>query len=216
MGDIFREIDEELRHDRYEKLWRIYGKYVIGLALAVVLSVGGYKGWVHYQTTQREAFSVRYEAAAGLLRDGRNQEAAALFAELGNDGNSGYSALSRFQQAALRADGGDAAGAVELYEAIAADSGVSDMLRDGAAVFGVMHSIDAADADAAALRRTLEPLMDANGAWRQMARELVGVLALRSGDNQDARKQFQMIADDLAAPQAMRARAIEILAVIGN
>lgn len=216
MGDIFKEIDEEIRQERYEKLWQSYGKYVIGLAVAVVLSVGGYKGWVHYEVTQREDFSARYEAAAGFLRDGRDKEAAALFAELGGDGNSGYSALSRFQQAALRAKGGDAAGAVEIYQAIAADGSVSDMLRDGAALYGVMHSIDTADADAAALLQKLEPLMNAEGAWRQMARELAGVLALRSGNNDDARKQFQMIADDLAAPQAMRARATEILAVIGN
>ena len=44
VGDLFREIDEELRQERFEKLWQNYGKYVIGAAVAVVLSVGGWKG----------------------------------------------------------------------------------------------------------------------------------------------------------------------------
>ena len=29
VGDIFREIDEELRQERFEKLWQHYGKHII-------------------------------------------------------------------------------------------------------------------------------------------------------------------------------------------
>ena len=39
MGDIFREVDEELKQDRYEKLWRQYGKFVIAGAVVVVAAV---------------------------------------------------------------------------------------------------------------------------------------------------------------------------------
>ena len=41
VGDLFREIEEELRQERFEKLWRSYGRYVIGAAVAVVVAVGG-------------------------------------------------------------------------------------------------------------------------------------------------------------------------------
>ena len=39
MGDIFREIDEELRHDHYAKLWQTWGKYVIAAAVALALII---------------------------------------------------------------------------------------------------------------------------------------------------------------------------------
>ena len=42
MGDIFREIDEELRQERFEKLWQRYGKVVIAAAVGIIVSVGGF------------------------------------------------------------------------------------------------------------------------------------------------------------------------------
>ena len=52
MGDIFREVDEELKQDRYEKLWRQYGKYVIAGAVLIVAAVAGWKAWESHQTSQ--------------------------------------------------------------------------------------------------------------------------------------------------------------------
>ena len=43
MGDIIREDDEELKQERYEKLWRTYGRYLISLAVVLVLAVAGWK-----------------------------------------------------------------------------------------------------------------------------------------------------------------------------
>ena len=39
MSDIFREVDEDLRHEQYKKLWDRFGIYVIGLAVLIVLGV---------------------------------------------------------------------------------------------------------------------------------------------------------------------------------
>ena len=40
MSDIFREIEDELRRDNLRKLWSRYGRYVIAVALLVVLLAG--------------------------------------------------------------------------------------------------------------------------------------------------------------------------------
>ena len=45
MSDILREVDEELRRERYQKLWERYGIYVVGAALVLVLAVAGWRGW---------------------------------------------------------------------------------------------------------------------------------------------------------------------------
>lgn len=214
MGDLFREIDEELRQDRYERLWQSYGKYAIGIGMAMVLSVIGWKGWDHYTVSQRQAQSAQFSNAAKLLREGKKAEAAAQFANLAERSSGGYKALSRFHQAALRADSGDMAGAVSLYEALARDSGLDPTLREAAEIFVVMLQLDDAKSDAAAMQARLLPLLKADGPWRHAARELSGLLSLRSGDGDAARGHFRKIADDLDAPQGMRARAVQVLAVI--
>ncbi len=216
MGDIFREIDEELRQERFEKLWQAYGKYAIGAGMALVLGVVGWVSWDKYQVSQRETESRQYEAATRLLAEGKKEDAAALFANLADRSGSGYRVLSRLQQAALRAEAGDAAGAVKLYDAIAADSGVEGVFRDAAVIAAVTLEVNRGDSDAAALQGRLEPLMVDDRAWRHAARELAGLLALRAGDKAKAREYFKKVSDDLAAPQGMRARAAQLLAVLAN
>ena len=46
---LLKEIDEELRHERFAKLWQRFGNWVIGVALAVVVVVAGHQGWKSYQ-----------------------------------------------------------------------------------------------------------------------------------------------------------------------
>ena len=214
MGDLFREVDEELRQDHYEQLWQSYGKFVIGIGMALVLSVLGWKGWTHYSVTQHQAQSLQFSQAGKLLDEGKKSEAAALFAKLAESSSGGYKALSRFHQAALRANSDDIIGAVSLYEELSQDTGLDATLREAAEVFVVMLKIDDPKSTSAALQTRLDPLMKEDGAWRHAARELSGLLGIRSGDGNAARGQFREIADDLEAPQGMRARAVQVLAVI--
>lgn len=72
---LFREVDEELRHEQMASLWKKYGGVVIAAALAVVLSVAGYQGWKYWQNSVREDEAARYQAALTLLEQGDTQEA---------------------------------------------------------------------------------------------------------------------------------------------
>lgn len=216
MGDIFREIDEELRHDRYAKLWQSWGRYIIAAAVAVVIGVAGSRGWDYYRTIQSQDESARFAAAEDLLRDGKPSDAASLFAEMAEQSSAGYAVLAKFRQAGVRAAVGDGAGAVALYDAIASDGSVAESMREAAVVFSVMHAIDRSDVDRSAMAARLQPLTRDRGPWRNSARELLGVLALQTGDEAKARTHFTRIADDVDAPNAIKARATEILSVIGQ
>ena len=216
MGDIFREIDEELRQERYAKLWRTWGKYVIAAAVALVIGVAGFRGWDYYRTIQRQDESARFASAEGLLQAGKSEDAAALFAAMAEQSSAGYAVLARFRQAGVRAAAGDGAGAVALYDTIASDGSVAESMREAAIVFSVMHAIDRSGVDRTAMAARLQPLTRDQGPWRNSARELLGVLALQTGDEAKARTHFTRIADDVNAPNAIKQRATEILSVIGQ
>jgi len=216
LGDIFREIDEELRQERLEKLWKAYGKYAIAGAVVLVLAVAAFRGWQEYRVKQRVAESGQYMAAIALMTDGKDKEAGDLFAAMADKAGDAYGALARFQQAALKTKAGDAAGAIALYDGLARDDSLSKPLRDAALLLAVMHAMDRPDADAKALSARLDPLLADHGPWRSSASELAGLLALKSGDAAKARERFKAIADDTEAPPNVRARATEILAVIGS
>ena len=87
MSDIFREIDEELRRDNLLKLWSRYGRYVVALAVLVLIVAGGTVAWRDHQLSERRAQSTRYAAALSLAREGKDAEAAKVFAAIAQEGH---------------------------------------------------------------------------------------------------------------------------------
>lgn len=215
LGDIFREVDEELKQERLEKLWKQYGKYVIAAAVLVVVAVAGWKFWQSYQTSQRHAEAGRFRAAAALLEQGKTDEAARAFSALGAETSSGYGILARFRLAAMRAGTEDAAGAIDIYDAIAADSAVPASMRSLATVLGGLQALRVPSIDTAAIESRIEPLIRPGSAYRHVALEILAVTAHRAGDIEKAKSRYRAIVDDAAAPPGIRSRASQMLGILG-
>lgn len=212
--NIFREVDEDVRRDRALKLWRAYGKYVITMALAVVLGVAGSVGWKEYRQRQRVAESAQFADALALLDKGEPGLAAQRFIALANEAGDGYGALARLRAAQSLAAAGDVSGAVALLDRLAGDDGVEPAMRDLARLLAVLHLMDRAEAGE--LNRRLEPLLREDSVWRASARELSGLVALRQGEIVRAREIFSALGEDAGVPAQLRSRAAEFLAILGN
>jgi len=214
VSEIFREIDEELRRENFAKLWTRYGKYVIALAVLVVLAAGGYSEWRQYRQRQRAEEGARYVAALDLARDGKDKDAADAFSLIARQAGGGYPVLARLEEAALKARSGDEKGAVALYEAVAADGSVDGVYRDVATLLAAQFELKSGDPKAIIAK--LAPLTAATNPWHPSALELTGLAQLKSGDKAAARLTFQHVADDLSAPQGLRARATEMIAALAE
>jgi hypothetical protein len=211
--NLLREIDEDLRQERYAKLWKTYGRYVIAATVIFVASVAGFQGWQTYDINLRSEEGRQFAAAQRLAADAKADEALTAFGALSADATAGYALLSRFQEAALLAGKGDRVGAVAAYHAIAADTGIDALYRDLATVLAGLQEAEGTGDVQGALDR-LAPIIADDNPWRHSAREVSAVLALRKGDRAKAREFFDALATDPAAPRGIRSRAAEILAVI--
>jgi hypothetical protein len=60
----------------------------------------------------------------------------------------------------------------------------------------------------------LAPMTKAGNPWRPTALELTAAEHLKSGDKSGALTLYRSLADDLAAPQGLRARAAEMAAAL--
>lgn len=210
MSDIFREVEEDIRSAQLKGLWDRYGVLVIGVAVAIVVATGIGVYWQDMQRTKREAAAIQFLAGEKLLQDGKAAEAVAHFAKLAQETEiDGYVMLARMKEAAAKIDAKDVPGAIADYDALAADSDMDPLLRAVASLKAAMLLFDTASADELKLR--LNPLVKDDGPVRYSALEMLAFLALRDDTADVARKQFQELADALAAPQSVRARAAEIL-----
>ena len=211
---LIREIDEDLRKERYAKLWKSYGNYVIAGAVALVVGVAGFQGWYTYDLDRREAAGEQLVRAMALSRDDPSAALGAL-RSLAENAGGGYAPLARFQEAALLARGGDQQAAITIYRELATEAD-DPIYRDLAVVLGAQHQLASAGSsvDRVEVERTLQPITADDNPWRYSAREILGVLALQAGDNAKAVEIFSALAADLGAPQGMRLRAAELQAAV--
>jgi hypothetical protein len=213
VADIFREVDEELSRDRALAAWRKHGKYVIAFAVAMILGVAGFTGWQDYRERQRQAEGRAYVQAIDLVVKDDTKAATAAMASVAAKGG-GYRILALLEEASLKVKAGDRAGALAIYEQLAADGDAGRPFRDLASILSVTVALD--KGDPAVLKNRLEPLAAPGGPFRPSALELQGLLALRQGDFKAAKQSFRTLSDDAAAPTGLRQRATQILAWIGD
>ena len=216
MADIFQEVDEEVRRERLEKLWKQYGNYLIALCFLIVAAVGAWRGYEWWQDKKAAESGAAFEAAVTLAEAGKHQEAETAFAKLAADGSAGYRPLARLREAAELART-DKAAAIKAYDEIAADKSAGQVIDDLAALRSGFLLVDTAPY--AEIRTRLEPLSGADKTFRHTARELLALSAWKSGDVAAARQWTDMMMTDPQTPQGTLTRAqvlSELIAASGK
>lgn len=209
---IFREVDEEVRNEQLQKLWERYGIYVISACVGVVVAVGSIKGWQAYQRSVAETAGTQYADAIELVAKGDTAEADKIFSELASNGPTGYAALANFQVAAAMVKAGRAEDAIKAYDAIAADTGLDQMLRNLARIKAGFLAVDISSL--ADVETRLGDLNTRDNPWRNAAREIIALAAFKADDVKKADRLYTEIVGDVTAPQRMRQRAQIMLTLL--
>ena len=215
MADIFQEVEEDLRRDRYERLAKKYGVVVVAGLVAIVAATAGYVLWKNWHQARQQAATLQLaQAVDGAGPAGTTAAAIPELETVAKEASAGPAGLARLYEAGVKARTGDSAGAVALYDALAVDGSLPAVYRDLAALLSVQQQV--ASGDPRALSERLAGLILDTNPWRFSARELYGLLANRAGDQARAKILFQQLADDKDAPAGLRARAAELAAFFGK
>jgi hypothetical protein len=212
MSDIFREVDEDLRHEQYKKLWDRFGTYVIGLAILIVVATAGWRLWEYWQERAASVTGDRFMAALEIADTGKHEDAIKALEAVAADGSGGYPVLARFRVAAEKAAAGDNKGAVAAYDAIVSTASVPPLVRDMARLRAALILVETAPV--ADLEARIGQLAAVGNPWRHSAREILGLAAWRTGDLESARKYYEEIAADQEKPADLQSRAQFMLALI--
>ncbi len=210
MSDIFREVEEEVRRERFEKLWKQYGDYLIAGAALIIIAIAGFELWQRYEANQRLKASETLMAAEQLADSGNFAQATPAFATVAKSGPSGYAEMARLAQAAALLSAGQRIEAVQIYKSIAADDhGVIGSVALVRAGWALADSAPRGD-----IETLLAPLTDPTSAWRFAAREILAYADFHAGDVPKAQHDFQSLADDPNAPPQMRRRVAAMAAFL--
>ncbi|WP_153769428.1 tetratricopeptide repeat protein [Labrenzia sp. CE80] len=210
MSDIFREVDEDIRQEKYRRLWDRLGPWVIAAAVLIVVGTGGYRGWLYWQEGQSQQAGDAFFEAVRLSESGDVALAEQKFAEL-SDATGGYPALAKLRAATDMVREERTTEALAEFDALSRDSSVDGTLRDIASLRAAYVAVDTEDYAAVADR--VEGLTGEDGPFRAAAREILAVAAWKAGDVATARSWIAALNDDPATPTDV-ARRVGILSQV--
>ncbi len=216
MTDLFEEVEEQLRSDRYRTMARQFAPWVLAVLAAALVAYLAVWGWQRYQTQTADKASQEYTDALGALGQGQPEKATQLFTEISKSPAKAYRSLALMQLAALKLEGGkpaDVQAAVALFDQ-AAQAAPDDVLGDAArlkSAFAVLDTAPYKDVEA-----RLTPLMKDGHPYRVQAREALAFAKLMAGNTAGARDDFTVIEQTLDAPEPARQRAGAAKALIDS
>jgi hypothetical protein len=207
LSDLFEEVEEQLRSDRYQALARKGAPWVLAIAaVALVISLGVW-GWQQYRQQTTDKASIQYAAALTAQAQGDRAQAVKLFGDVAKSPAKSYRALALMQLGGAKMAAGqpdDIKAAVALFDEAAA-AAPDDVLGDAARLKSAFAILDTAPF--AEVEGRLAPLMKDGHPYRVQAREALAFAKLMKGDAAGARSDFVVITGTLDAPEGARQRA---------
>jgi hypothetical protein len=211
--DFIREIEEDIRRDRWKRLWDRYGLLATAAVVLLVVGVASWSVWRNLETQRAEAQTAELSRLIdrAATADAGTADAMAAFAR---GADPGRAALARFNEAATRAKAGDTAAAIAVWDGLARTGDLAPAWRDLATLLSVLNQIDGGDP--AALDARLAALDATANAYRFSVREMRAILALRQNRPERALEIWRALTEDAETPQGVRTRAAQLVDVHGG
>jgi hypothetical protein len=210
--DVFEEVEEQLRSDRYRTLALRYLPWVGGILLAALVIALGIWGYGVFRQGGEEKASQAYASGLDSLAHHDPDQAYQRFGQAAGSSSAVYSALALMQQAGIRLDQQRTADAVALFDQ-AAKAAPNPIIGDAARLKSALALLDTAPEPEIEAR--LKPLTSkTDSPYYALAREAVAMAKLRAGRTADALNDFNVLTLLPNAPDSVRQRANAAKALI--
>ena len=213
MTDLFEEVEEQLRSDRYRQFAQTALPWMLGIAAAALIAVLAYWGFDYYRGQQTAKASDQYAAAMDAFTAGDHQKARQIWTEVSKSQSAAYKSLALMHLGAFAVEEKKPAEAAKLFDD-AAKTAPDPIVGDAARLKSAFALLDTAPLKD--LEGRLKPLMEDGRPYRVQAREALAFAKLNAGDAAGARGEFVLISQSLDAPQGAQARAQAAISLIDS
>jgi hypothetical protein len=219
LADLFEEVEEQLRSDRYKALAIKALPWLLALLAVVVIAIVGYWGWEKYRTQTANKASEQYAAALEAAGQGNTAGATSLWTEVSKSPAKAYKSLALMQLAGLKLlddkqpEAARTQAAVKLFDEAAA-AAPDDVIGDAARLKSALALLDTAPYKE--LETRLTPLMKDGHPYRDQAREALAFAKIMAGNTAGARSDFLILSTSLDASDGARQRAKAAMELIDS
>ena len=212
MSDIFQEVEEDIKEEKYKSIWRRYRNYIISFIVLIVVGVSLNAFWKQQSSKEVTERSEKFFDAIALA-DEDNKKAIILlneFSSIEKESSEFNVVLSSFKEAALRREEKDFSGALEIYENLI-NINMESFYSDYARLLSAEVLISMNKTDEAV--NLLEILILNSSPLLLIAKEYLVYIEIKRGNLQKASIIFKELFESASASEGMKNRAKEILSM---
>jgi hypothetical protein len=210
--NLMQEVESDIRQEKFEKLWKEYGKTIVGAFVVIVGLSAAYNIWQHNQAKQTNIVSQQFSNAQTLMFSQNYTDALPAMENIANSSHKTYAVLAKFNVASIlrqTSELKDLAKAESIYQEIMNNHSVNAAMRDLATVLYVGLKLDnAKNNDGFNQYLTiLEPITTKESAYKFLALENKGLIQFKLKDYKAASDAFLAIVQSEKSPKDVKLRA---------
>ena len=205
--EFIREVDEELQEERYAKIWRKIGPYVISLAIGIVLFTSGVVFWNNYTEDKKQKLGDDFTAAVELIKEEDFDTALIALERITDKASDGYVTIAKMKKASILIQKKQTMEGLEIYEDLE-KTAFDQSFKDMSTILFVLNAIDHKPSDI--LLDKIERLTE-NSSWKYSALELKGFILLNDKKFSESKKIFNTIIEMGNAPTTLASRARDMV-----
>ena len=205
--EFIREVDEELQEEKYAKIWRKIGPYVISLAIGIVLFTSGVVFWNNYTEDKKQKLGDDFTAAVELIKEEDFDTALIALERITDKASDGYVTIAKMKKASILIQKKQIMAGLEIYEDLE-KTAFDQSFKDMSTILFVLNAIDHKPSDI--LLDKIERLTE-NSSWKYSALELKGFILLNDKKFAESKKTFNTIIEMGNAPTTLASRARDMV-----
>ncbi len=212
---FLREIAEDCKNDQLKSLWNQYGLVIILLVAAALTAAVSFETFKSWRARRNQELSNAYAVAVSLQNQGRLDESMSILQNLAQSNRGIYGDIARLQMANIYFEQGKTLEATDMLQQLAADDDVNPQMRDIATIKLASYKLDT-DAPSQEIADMLTPLTKDGSSWGNIAHELLAMLAIRDGDINLAKAEYEAVINSGNVQDTLKARAQDMLTILND
>ena len=205
--EFIREVDEELQEEKYAKIWKKIGPYVISLAIGIVLFTSGVVFWNKYTENKKQKLGDDFTAAVELIKEEDYDTALIALERITDKASDGYVTMAKMKKASILIQKKQILEGLEIYEDLERTA-FDQSFKDMSTILFVLNAIDHKSSEI--LLNKIERLTK-NSSWKFSALELKGFILFKEKNFPESKKIFNTIIEMGNAPTTLASRARDMV-----
>ena len=200
MANIFREVDEDIRKERYINLFRKYGVYVIAIIVIIVGSLAGIQFYSGYQVNKNEMLFAEYIN----IIENNSDDTLEKLSDSGNTSNLFLNGMYLLKRSDLLVASGQIDQATLLLSEAIKNNTLNKIHNDVAIYKLLMINIETLSIEE--IRLYQNKLISEVDAF-YLTEELIAIKFLIEGQKEDAIKKFSELSTNNSVPIEIKNRS---------